>query len=128
MRLDSGHVFTRLPSELLEFTHFPREGGRMACFPHAPFALGTWTFFLDLYLAVTCSVYLASEEQVLEFSGDGNVPYSSSCSVRQRAHVRASAYGGFRDGVAHFPRASLLCILREVRAWTSVVNVHVHTL
>ena len=79
-------------------------------------------------LAVTCSVYLVPEENELEFSGDDFRTifyFSSSCSMRQRVHVRASEYGGFPDGVAHFLREDGLCILRStrrlhgIRAWTS---------
>ena len=50
---------------------FLRQSRRLAaCYLHALFAFGTWTLFLTWSLAVTCLVYLAPEENELEFSGD----------------------------------------------------------
>ena len=55
---DDGHTLIRQWTEAGDFPIFLGEG--LACYLHALFALGNWRlFFVALFLALTCSVFVA---------------------------------------------------------------------
>ena len=95
-------MFTRLATGALGIhtffyvkvdTHAER---RLACFFHAPFAPERGHYFSTPYLAVTCSVFVASAVQdcgLFREMASGSFPHSALCLVRRWIHAHASVHG-----------------------------------